>query len=148
MIDPKVRREAKRRYLDGDSPKTIAADLEISYNTLKQWISKGTAHAPAWKGIKEAHGDRMTEIIEDPHIEANLKDAYSAGMNILARSLVALDASGKNLTAPEIDRLVAAMDRLDKWQKGQGAEDDEFARISLKESMEKVKEHPFLADGL
>lgn len=144
-IAPKVRRQAKALYLDNHSLDEIAEKLDINMNTLKTWIDKGTVNEPAWKTLKENLKPRLKEVLENPHIECGLEDAYAAGVNIVARSLAALDSSGETLTVAGIDRLISALDKIDRWQRAGGdAEAEPAEPVSLRKAQQEIMQHPFL----
>lgn len=143
-IDPKTRRLAKSLYLEGRPPKEIADELSLNINTLMHWIDKGSQLEPAWKAIRAHHCGNTKALLESPHIEASIEDVRAAALNVVARSLAALDASGETLDVANVDRLMSVLDRMDRIQRGHDVDSEEDRKVSLRDLQEKINEHPFL----
>jgi uncharacterized protein YjcR len=82
-----IKRRAKAMYLDGVPPKKIADELDISYNTVKYWVDRGSGKEVAWKEIKQSDSDeRLIEALKDKN--TSLEYIYDLGIDAIKRGLI------------------------------------------------------------
>jgi len=65
QMEQKLRKKAIKRFLQGESPKTICTDLERSKNWFFKWLKRYQTGEPEWyKGKSRAPLNRPTQLGE------------------------------------------------------------------------------------
>ena len=146
-INPEVtRRRAKELYLLHGWSKEELLGLGIPEATLNHWLYNPTESNLSWKDEKEIFHrsvlDKMKEYKAD-----ELKEVASRGVNVLKRSLLALDLSGEVLTVAQMEKLTTMISKLDpiiKLEEGRPTSIRQDLNLTQKQVAELVEE----LDGL
>lgn len=124
---------AKTLYLYSNPELTldqVADAAGVNINTLKHWVFRGNKNEPAWRKIREAaFNEQLSELLESD--SAQLNDIYNLGMVVVQKSLAAMNLENTTLSETGVDRLLTALDKIDKWRRLEAAKkelgvDDEF----------------------
>lgn len=119
MSAAKKKSLAKSLYLQSNptlSLEEVARQAEVNINTLKHWVFRGSNAEKPWKELRELQKeDQLSELLESQSIQ--LSDIYNLGLSVVQRSLASMELDKIVLTETGVDRLLTALDKIDKWQR-------------------------------
>jgi len=110
---------AKSLYLDGQMTLAeISESSGINLNTLKYYVDKGSGQEMAWKNLRQVGKDNeLLEILKSDSDASSISDIYSLGLSVVQRSLAKMELSGEELNVQGVDRLLSALDKIDRWKR-------------------------------
>ena len=126
----------------------IADKVGIKLNTLKHWVYRGSSGEMPWSNLKSLNTeDQLSEILESG--STKLSDIYNLGLAVVQRSLASMELDKVILTEQGVDRLLTALDKIDRWQRLEEAKkelkiDDDF---ELAQSEQDIMESLFKEDS-
>jgi uncharacterized protein YjcR len=101
---------AKKAYLEGEHPKSIASSYKISLNTLNDWIYKGGSKEPPWKRELECKVKNMDIDVND------FDDICNKGLQIILRSIKMMAEEKVLLSDKGIERMLNIVEKLQKMK--------------------------------
>lgn len=124
MTDNRKRALAKSLYLhENMTLPEIAKQTGLNLNTLKYYVDKGSKFEKPWKEIKKAGLDNeLKEILTSDQVD--LSSIYNLGLGLVQRSLAQMDVSDEMLDVKGVDRLLSALDKIDRWKRLEEAKKD------------------------
>jgi len=148
MVDHSKKSLAKTLYLhENMTLAEIAEKTGIKLNTLKYYVDKGSKTEPAWKDAKSAGKDNeLLEVLKDD--KGNISDIYSLGLSVVQRSLANMELRGEELSVQGVDRLLSALDKIDRWKRLEETKKEVDAdNLELTQSEADITEHIFFKKG-
>lgn len=145
MIDKETKLKARTMYLSGQSPQDIADELQISINTVRYWVDKGSKYEAPWKEVKKEESDtELLKLLEKK--TASLDDIFSLGINALRRGLAHIELNKVVLETSAMSQLVTILDKVDRWKDLEAARNEKESGMTLEESEDAIKNHPFYTE--
>lgn len=147
-VNPEVRAEAKRRYLDGADPGDIAKELEINFYTLISWITRGSKNEAPWSEEKEVlEGKDVANAILDHNTE--IAEIVSLGFRVIHRGMKYLCESCENVDLKDAERITKMIDTMHKWSEKDEITKSEPETSKFSQKMDEKSDkttpiHPFL----
>jgi len=135
---------AKTLYLhENMSLVEIAKRSGINLHTLKYLVDKGSKSEAAWKNLKKlGHDNELLEVLNNDG--ANIADIYSLGLSVVQRSLAKMQLRDEELDVKGVDRLLSALDKIDRWKRLEEAKKEVDAEnLELTQTEEDIQDHIF-----
>lgn len=117
MSSSHQRAVAKSLYLrENMTLAEISERSGMNINTLKYYIDKGSKSEKPWKEIKKlGMHNELAEILQDDQVDLN--SIYNLGLGLVQRSLAQMEVSDTTLDVKGVDRLLSALDKIDRWKR-------------------------------
>ena len=157
MVDHSKKALAKTLYLEGKMTLAeISVETNIKLNTLKYYVDKpsgkkyedGTYENAAWKDIKAGGKDNeLLDVLKGD--KGNISDIYSLGLAVVQRSLANMELRGEELNVQGVDRLLSALDKIERWKRLEEVKDEVDAEnlAELTEAEQEIQQHIFFKKG-
>ena len=149
MVDHSKKALARTLYLQENMTLAeISVKTGIKLNTLKYYVDKGSKADPAWKTVKAAGKDNeLLDVLKGD--KGNISDIYSLGLAVVQRSLANMELRGEELNVQGVDRLLSALDKIERWKRLEEVKDEVDAEnlAELTEAEQEIQQHIFFKKG-
>lgn len=113
QINPELtKRKAKELYLLYGWSKQQLLELGMPEKTLDTWLYKPTANSLPWFQEKEIFNNSVLMRMKEVKAE-ELEESVARAINILKRSLLAVDMDGDVLSVNQMEKLVNLISKVD-----------------------------------
>ena len=149
MVEHDKKALAKTLYLqESMTLSEIAEKTGIKLNTLKYYIDKGATGETAWKHARKAGKDNeLLDVLNDD--KSNISDIYSLGLSVVQKSLAKMELRGEELNVQGVDRLLSALDKIERWKRLEEAREEVDADNleEMNEADKVIEQHIFFKKG-
>ena len=117
---------AKSLYLQRSpnlSLEEIAKEVGLNVNTLKHWVFRGSQSEVPWKKLRDTDFENKLTILLESN-ETDLHNIYQLGLAVVQRSLASMELEKTVLSEKGVDRLLTALDKIDKWMRLEEAKEE------------------------